>query len=50
MQQQLFVELNGKTIRRGKVENGGFWTTLDENERLTIVIAPKLECNCSVSR
>lgn len=44
-----FVDAEGETVRKGIVENGSFFTTLGEGERLTIVIAEKLVCNCPLT-
>ena len=45
-----FVEKEGKTVRKGIVgKDRRFWTMVGYDERLTIVIAEKFDCNCSVS-
>lgn len=41
-----FIENEDKTTQRGIVKDNHLFADLENGERLTIVIAPKLECHC----
>lgn len=43
----MLVERDGETIKREALTQKGFWTALAPSDKLTIIIAPKLACNCT---
>lgn len=43
---RMVVERNGETLKREPLTAKGFWTALAPTDRLTIIIAQKLTCDC----